>query len=111
MLCWWTSCCRAINGIEATRQIAAIHYELGRAERCATRGMSSHGSDAQEALCSQLVAVDDRSNALGLWAPGAIGAIIGAPEIAFMAGLVLLAVLVPSLAVAVRRLHDAGRSG
>ena len=50
-------------------------------------------------------------SAIGLWAPGAVATILGASEIALLAVVVVLAVLVPSLAVGVRRLHDTGRSG
>jgi uncharacterized membrane protein YhaH (DUF805 family) len=45
-------------------------------------------------------------------AGGAAGAVAGAEGLGFAAGLVyFLAVLVPAVAVSVRRLHDTGRSG
>lgn len=42
---------------------------------------------------------------------GFIGSMIDMPALAFVSYLYLLAVLVPSLAVTVRRLHDVGKSG
>ncbi|MFD0559867.1 uncharacterized membrane protein YhaH (DUF805 family) [Stackebrandtia endophytica] len=42
---------------------------------------------------------------------GAIGAAADLPFLAFLYPLYLMAVLIPSLAVTVRRLHDTGKSG